>query len=190
MKESYLLTGALEQTNHAYAMAKLAGIEQIKAIREQHGLPYVSVLPTNLYGPNDNFDLNTSHVIPALIRKFHDAKKDNSPSVELWGDGTPLREFMYVDDLADACLLLLEHYDSSEPINIGTGEEISIKELANTIKSIVGYQGEVTWNTDKPNGVKRKLLDISRLQSLSFTLKTELIPGLEKTYDWFNSQIP
>ena len=190
MKESYLLTGALEQTNHAYAMAKLAGIEQIKAIREQYGLPYISVLPTNLYGPNDNFDLNTSHVIPALIRKFHDAKKDNSPNVELWGDGTPLREFMYVDDLADACLLLLEHYDSSEPINIGTGEEISIKELANTIKSIVGYQGEVTWNTDKPNGVKRKLLDISRLQSLSFTLKTELIPGLEKTYDWFNSQIP
>ncbi len=189
MKESYLLTGALEQTNHAYAMAKLAGIEQIKAIREQYGLPYISVLPTNLYGPNDNFDLNTSHVIPAMIRKFHDAKINNSSSVELWGDGSPLREFMYVDDLADACLFLLEHYDSSEPINIGTGEEVSIKELANTIQSIVGYQGEVTWNTDKPNGVKRKLLDISKLQSLRFTLETKLVPGLEKTYDWFNSQI-
>ena len=189
MKESYLLTGALEQTNHAYAMAKLAGIEQIKAIREQYGLPYISVLPTNLYGPNDNFDLNTSHVIPAMIRKFHDAKINNSSSVELWGDGSPLREFMYVDDLADACLFLLEHYDSSEPINIGTGEEVSIKELANTIQSIVGYQSEVIWNTDKPNGVKRKLLDISKLQSLRFTLETKLVPGLEKTYDWFNSQI-
>lgn len=190
MKESYLLTGPLEQTNHAYAMAKLAGIEQVRAIREQYGLPYISVLPTNLYGPNDNFDPNTSHVIPAMIRKFHDAKINNSSSVELWGDGSPLREFMYVDDLADACLFLLEHYDISDPINIGSGEEVSIMELAQTIQSIVGYQGEVTWNTDKPNGVKRKLLDISRLQSLSFTFKTKLVPGLEKTYDWFSSQIP
>jgi len=188
MKESYLLTGALEQTNHAYAMAKLAGIGQVKAIREQYGLPYISVLPTNLYGPNDNFDLNTSHVIPAMIRKFHDAKINNSPSVELWGDGSPLREFMYVDDLADACLFLLEKYDSPDPINIGTGEEVSIKELAHIIQEIVGYEGETHWNGDKPNGVKRKLLDISQLQELGFRAKSSLHEGLASTYLSFSSQ--
>ncbi len=188
MKESYLLTGALEQTNHAYAMAKLAGIGQVKAIREQYGLPYISVLPTNLYGPNDNFDLNTSHVIPAMIRKFHDAKINNSPSVELWGDGSPLREFMYVDDLADACLFLLEKYDSPNPINIGTGEEVSIKELAHIIQAIVGYEGETHWNGDKPNGVKRKLLDISQLQELGFRAKSSLHEGLASTYLSFSSQ--
>lgn len=188
MKEQYLLTGALEQTNHAYAMAKLAGIEQVKAIREQYGLPYISVLPTNLYGPHDNFDPNTSHVIPAMIRKFHDAKINNVPSVELWGDGTPLREFMYVDDLADACLFLLDKYDSPDPINIGTGEEISIEELARKIQNEVGYLGEVTWNTSKPNGVKRKLLDISQLHELGFRAKTHLSAGITSTYSWFISQ--
>lgn len=188
MKEQYLLTGALEQTNHAYAMAKLAGIEQVKAIREQYGLPYISVLPTNLYGPHDNFDPNTSHVIPAMIRKFHDAKINNVPSVELWGDGTPLREFMYVDDLADACLFLLDKYDSPDPINIGTGEEISIEELARKIQNEVGYLGEVTWNTSKPNGVKRKLLDISQLHESGFRAKTHLSAGITSTHSWFISQ--
>lgn len=188
MKESYLLTGALEQTNHAYAMAKLAGIEHIKAIREQYGLPYISVLPTNLYGPNDNFDLNTSHVIPAMIRKFHDAKINNSSSVELWGDGTPLREFMFVDDLADACLFLLEYYDSPDPINIGTGEEVSIKEIATVIQEIVGFEGLITWDTDKPNGVKRKRLDISKLTELGFQPQTKLHSGLSETFFWFSSQ--
>lgn len=188
MKESYLLTGALEQTNHAYAMAKLAGIEQVKAIREQYGLSYISVLPTNLYGPNDNFDLNTSHVIPAMIRKFHDAKINNSPSVELWGDGSPLREFMYVDDLADACLFLLEKYDSPDPINIGTGEEVSIKDLANTIKELVGFQGSITWNNEKPNGVKRKLLDCGRINDLGWNHKFGIEGGLQKTINTLLSQ--
>jgi len=188
MKEEYLLTGALEQTNHAYAMAKLAGIEQVKSIREQYGLSYISVLPTNLYGPNDNFDLNTSHVIPAMIRKFHDAKVNGESTVELWGDGSPLREFMYVDDLAEACIYLLDKYDSPEPINIGTGEEVSIQHLASLIQDTVGFKGEVIWNTDKPNGVKRKLLDNSLLQNLGFTPSIKLKDGLSRTYAWFSSQ--
>jgi GDP-L-fucose synthase len=188
MKEEYLLTGALEQTNHAYAMAKLAGIEQVKSIREQYGLQYISVLPTNLYGPNDNFDLNTSHVIPAMIQKFHDAKVNGESTVELWGDGSPLREFMYVDDLAEACIYLLDKYDSPEPINIGTGEEVSIQHLASLIQDTVGFKGEVIWNTDKPNGVKRKLLDNSLLQNLGFTPSTKLKDGLSRTYAWFSSQ--
>lgn len=188
MKEEYLLTGALEQTNHAYAMAKLAGIEQVKSIREQYGLPYISVLPTNLYGPNDNFDLNTSHVIPAMIQKFHNAKVNGESTVELWGDGSPLREFMYVDDLADACVFLLDKYDKPEPINIGTGEEVSIQQLASLIQDTVGFKGEIIWNTDKPNGVKRKLLDNSLLQNLGFTPSTKLKEGLSKTYSWFSSQ--
>ena len=188
MKEEYLLTGALEETNHAYAMAKLAGIEQVKSIREQYGLPYISVLPTNLYGPNDNFDLNTSHVIPAMIQKFHNAKVNGESTVELWGDGSPLREFMYVDDLAEACIFLLDKYNSSEPINIGTGEEISIQHLASLIQDTIEFKGEVIWNTDKPNGVKRKLLDNSLLQNLGFTPLTKLKDGLLKTYSWFSSQ--
>ncbi|MFZ9309151.1 MAG: GDP-L-fucose synthase family protein [Candidatus Nanopelagicales bacterium] len=188
MKEEYLLTGALEQTNHAYAMAKLAGIEQVKSIREQYGLPYISVLPTNLYGPNDNFDLNTSHVIPAMVHKFHNAKVNGESTVELWGDGSPLREFMYVDDLAEACIFLLDKYNSSEPINIGTGEEVSIQHLASLIQDTIGFKGEVIWNTDKPNGVKRKLLDNSLLQNLGFTPLTKLKDGLLKTYSWFSSQ--
>jgi GDP-L-fucose synthase len=188
MKESYLLTGALEQTNHAYAMAKLAGIEQVKSIREQYGLPYISVLPTNLYGPNDNFDLNTSHVIPAMIRKFNDAKVNGESTVELWGDGTPLREFMYVDDLAEACIFLLDKYNNPEPINIGTGEEISIQQLASLIQDTVVFQGEIVWNTEMPNGVKRKLLDIEKLNNLGFNATTKLQDGLVNTYSWFNSQ--
>lgn len=187
MKEEYLLTGPLEPTNHAYAIAKLAGIEQVRAIREQYGLRWISVLPTNLYGTNDNFDPNTSHVIPAMIRKFHNAKINNDESVELWGDGTPLREFMFVDDLANACLYLLEIYDSQTPINIGTGTEISIKNLAELIQNIVGFEGNIVWNNDKPNGVKRKLLDISKLQSLGFTANTSLRTGLTQTYKWFSS---
>ncbi|MGA1247526.1 MAG: NAD-dependent epimerase/dehydratase family protein, partial [Candidatus Nanopelagicales bacterium] len=188
MKEEYLLTGVLEETNHAYAMAKIAGIEQVKSIREQYGLHYISVLPTNLYGPNDNFDLNTSHVIPAMIQKFHNAKVNGESTVELWGDGSPLREFMYVDDLAEACIFLLDKYNSSEPINIGTGEEISIQHLASLIQDTIEFKGEVIWNTDKPNGVKRKLLDNSLLQNLGFTPLTKLKDGLLKTYSWFSSQ--
>lgn len=156
IKEEYLLTGALEETNEAYAIAKIAGLEMCKFFKRQYGDNFISCMPTNLYGPNDNFDLKNSHVLPALIRKFHEAKVNNSEVVEVWGTGTPLREFLYVDDMADACVFLMENYEGEQHVNIGTGEEVSIRELAETIKKVVGFEGELVFNTDMPDGTPRK----------------------------------
>ncbi len=189
MKEEYLLTGELEPTNEPYAVAKIAGIKMCQAYNRQYGTNFISVMPTNLYGSFDNFDVETSHVLPALIRKFHDAKlqsaQSGSQSVILWGTGTPSREFLYVDDLADACVFLMGHYDDSEIINIGVGEDISIRELAMLIKEIVGYEGEVVYDSSKPDGTPRKLLDVSKLHSLGWRAKTSLEDGIKKTYEWF-----
>ena len=183
--EDALLTGALEPTNEAYAIAKIAGLEMCKFFKRQYGDNFISCMPTNLYGPNDNYDLNGSHVMPAMIRKFHDAKKNGAESVELWGTGTPLREFLYVDDMADACVFLLENYDGEQHVNIGTGKEISIKELAETVKKVVGYEGELVWNTDMPDGTPRKLTNVDKLHSLGFAHKVELQEGIELAYQWF-----
>ena len=183
--EDALLTGALEPTNEAYAIAKIAGLEMCKFFKRQYGDNFISCMPTNLYGPNDNYDLNGSHVMPAMIRKFHDAKKNGAESVELWGTGTPLREFLYVDDMADACVFLLENYDGEQHVNIGTGKEISIKELAETVKKVVGYEGELVWNTDMPDGTPRKLTNVDKLHSLGFVHKVELQEGIELAYQWF-----
>lgn len=185
IKEEYLLTGKLEPTNDAYAIAKIAGIMMCQAYRRQHGSNFISVMPTNLYGANDNFDLETSHVLPALIRRFHEAKDTNLPSVTLWGSGTPMREFLHVDDLAAACLHLMQNYDGAEIVNIGTGEDVTIKELAETIASVIGFQGELKWDTDKPDGTPRKLLDVSKLHSLGFKHTTDLETGIRKTYEWY-----
>ncbi len=187
IKEEYLLTGALEPTNDAYAIAKIAGIIMCQSYRRQYGCNFMSVMPTNLYGPNDNFDLETSHVLPALIRRFHEAKETNAPSVTLWGTGTPMREFLYVDDLAAACLHLMKTYDEGNIVNIGTGEDVTIKELAETIANIVGYNGTLEWDVTKPDGTPRKLLDVSKLHSLGFKHKTTLEDGVKKTYAWFLS---
>lgn len=183
--EDALLTGALEPTNEAYAIAKIAGLEMCKFFKRQYRDNFISCMPTNLYGPNDNYDLNCSHVMPAMIRKFHDAKKNGAESVELWGTGTPLREFLYVDDMADACVFLLENYDGEQHVNIGTGKEISIKELAETVKKVVGYEGELVWNTDMPDGTPRKLTNVDKLHSLGFVHKVELQEGIELAYQWF-----
>lgn len=183
--EDALLTGALEPTNEAYAIAKIAGLEMCKFFKRQYRDNFISCMPTNLYGPNDNYDLNGSHVMPAMIRKFHDAKKNGAESVELWGTGTPLREFLYVDDMADACVFLLENYDGEQHVNIGTGKEISIKELAETVKKVVGYEGELVWNTDMPDGTPRKLTNVDKLHSLGFVHKVELQEGIELAYQWF-----
>ena len=183
--EDALLTGALEPTNEAYAIAKIAGLEMCKFYKRQYGDNFISCMPTNLYGPNDNYDLNGSHVMPAMIRKFHDAKKSGAKSVELWGTGTPLREFLYVDDMADACVFLLEEYDGEQHVNIGTGKEISIKELAETVKKVVGYEGELIWNTDMPDGTPRKLTNVDKLHGLGFCHKVELQEGIELAYKWF-----
>lgn len=183
--EDALLTGALEPTNEAYAIAKIAGLEMCKFFKRQYGDNFISCMPTNLYGPNDNYDLNGSHVMPAMIRKFHDAKKNGAKSVELWGTGTPLREFLYVDDMADACVFLLEEYDGEQHVNIGTGKEISIKELAETVQKVVGYEGELVWNTDMPDGTPRKLTNVDKLHSLGFRHKVELQEGIELAYKWF-----
>ena len=183
--EDALLTGALEPTNEAYAIAKIAGLEMCKFYKRQYGDNFISCMPTNLYGPNDNYDLNGSHVMPAMIRKFHDAKKSGAESVELWGTGTPLREFLYVDDMADACVFLLEEYDGEQHVNIGTGKEISIKELAETVKKVVGYEGELIWNTDMPDGTPRKLTNVDKLHGLGFCHKVELQEGIELAYKWF-----
>jgi GDP-L-fucose synthase len=185
IKEEYLLTGPLEPTNDAYAIAKIAGIIMCQSYRRQYGSNFISVMPTNLYGPNDNFDLETSHVLPALIRRFHEAKQNNTPSVTLWGTGTPKREFLHVDDLAAACLHLMENYNEPEIVNIGTGEDVIIKELAEIIKNVTGYEGEISWDTSKPDGTPRKLLDVSRLHSLGFKHKIELEEGIKNTYDWY-----
>jgi GDP-L-fucose synthase len=182
LKEEYLLTGLLEPTNEPYAIAKIAGIKMCEAYRDQHGSNFISAMPTNLYGPNDNYDLNNSHVLPALIRKFHTAKVENLPSVEIWGTGSPKREFLHVDDLAEACLFLLENYDQKELVNIGCGEDISIKDLALLIKDIVGYEGELTFNTDKPDGTPRKLLDMDKMHGLGWKHRINLRDGISQVY--------
>ncbi len=190
IKESELMTGMLEPTNDAYAIAKIAGVLHVQAYRREYDRKWFSVMPTNLYGPNDNFDPETGHVLPALIRKFHEAKISKSKNVTLWGDGSAFREFLHVDDLAKACLLLLEAYDENEPINVGYGSDISIKELATLIKYIVGFQGEVLWDHSKPNGTPKKLLDSNRIFSLGWKPEQKLEIGLDATYKWYlNNQI-
>lgn len=183
--EEALLTGPLEETNEAYAIAKIAGLEMCKFFKRQYGDNFISCMPTNLYGPYDNYDLSGSHVMPAMIRKFYDAKQKNAPTVELWGTGTPLREFLYVDDMADACIFLLEHYDGEQHVNIGTGEEVSIRELASTVQRVVGYQGEIVWNENMPDGTPRKLTDVTKLHELGWTHKVTLEEGVSLAYEWF-----
>ena len=187
--EDALLTGPLEETNEAYAIAKIAGLEMCKFYKRQYGDHFISCMPTNLYGPYDNYDLQGSHVMPAMIRKFHEAKVDNAPTVELWGTGTPLREFLYVDDMADACVYLLEHYDGEQHVNIGTGKEVTIKELANIVKRTVGYQGEIVWNQDMPDGTPRKLTNVDKLHGLGWTHKVELEEGVGLAYKWFKENV-
>ena len=187
--ESALLTGPLETTNEAYAIAKISGLEMCKFFKMQYGDDFISCMPTNLYGPYDNYELSGSHVMPAMIRKFHEAKVNSAPSVELWGTGTPLREFLYSDDMADACVYLLEHYDGLEHVNIGTGKEVTIKQLAELVKKTVGYEGEIVWNSDMPDGTPRKLTDVSKLHSLGFMHKIELEEGVKLAYDWFKENI-
>lgn len=182
IKEEYLLTGPLEPTNDAYAIAKIAGIKMCQDFNRQYGTNFISVMPTNLYGPNDNYDLNNSHVLPAMIRKFHEAKLDGKESVEIWGTGSPMREFLYVDDLADACIHLMLNYNGSDIVNIGTGKDITIKDLAYTVKDVVGYDGNIHFNTDMPDGTPRKLLDVSRLKELGWEYKISLKEGIKKAY--------
>lgn len=185
IKEDYLLTGSLEETNEAYAVAKIAGLEMCKFFKRQYGDNFISCMPTNLYGPNDNFDLKSSHVMPALIRKFHEAKVNNEETVEVWGTGTPLREFLYVDDMADACVFLMENYDGEQHVNIGTGVEVSIRELAETVRDVVGFNGELVFNTDMPDGTPRKLTTVEKLNNLGWKHKIELREGIESAYSWF-----
>lgn len=185
IREEYLLTGALEETNEAYAVAKIAGLEMCKFFKRQYGDNFISCMPTNLYGPNDNFDLKSSHVLPALIRKFHEAKVNGSDTVEVWGTGTPLREFIYVDDMADACVFLMENYDGEQHVNIGTGEEVSIRELAETVKEVVGFEGELVFNTDMPDGTPRKLTTVDKLHGLGWKHKVSLNEGIRLAYEWF-----
>lgn len=183
LKEEYLLTGSLEYTNEPYSIAKIAGIKMCEAYRDQYGCNFISVMPTNLYGPNDNFDLQTSHVLPALIRKFHEAKTNNAVKVEIWGSGNPKREFLYVDDMAEACIHLMLNYNEKQFINIGCGEDISIKNLALLVKEIVGYKGEIKFDTSKPDGTPQKLLDISRLFSYGWKPKISLKDGIRYVYE-------
>lgn len=185
IKEEYLLTGELESTNEAYALAKISGLKLIQAYRKQYGHKWISAMPTNMYGPGDNFDLENSHVLPALIRRFHDAKTSGSSSVSLWGTGSPKREFLHADDLGRACLFLLENYDDDVAINVGVGQDISIKELAELIRTTVGYQGDVAWDSSKPDGTPRKLLDVSRITSLGWKPEIILEDGIHSTYSWF-----
>ncbi|MDK0745887.1 GDP-L-fucose synthase [Clostridium perfringens] len=185
IKEEYLLMGSLEETNEAYAVAKIAGLEMCKFFKRQYGDNFISCMPTNLYGPNDNFDLKNSHVLPALIRKFHEAKVQNSEVVEVWGTGKPLREFLYVDDMADACVFLMENYDGEQHVNIGTGVEVSIRELAETVKEVVGFEGELVFNTDMPDGTPRKLTTVDKLNGLGWKHKVDLNNGITMAYEWF-----
>ncbi|MGR6836666.1 GDP-L-fucose synthase [Syntrophomonas erecta] len=185
IKEDSLLSGILEETNEAYAIAKIAGIKMCQAYNKQYKANFISVMPTNLYGPGDNFDLESSHVLPALIRKFHEAKLHNQKCVTVWGTGTPRREFLHVDDLSDACVFLMKNYDSPEIINIGCGKDITIKELAELVKNIVGYTGSIVFDDSKPDGTPRKLLDVSRLYSLGWQPKISLEEGIRSTYKWF-----
>lgn len=187
IREDSLLTGPLEPTNDAYAIAKIAGVMQVQGMRRQYGVPYISAMPTNLYGPNDNFDLKTSHVLPAMIRRFHEAKQANAETVTLWGTGTPRREFLHVDDLARACLFLLENYDDPAPINVGVGADLPIKELAELVAELVGYEGTLAWDTSKPDGTPRKLLDVSRLHDLGWQAEIPLRQGIRETYEWFTA---
>lgn len=184
IKEEYLLTGELEPTNEWYALAKIAGIKTCQAYSKQYGFNTISLMPTNLYGENDNFNLNSSHVLPALIRKFHEAKISETP-VTIWGSGKPKREFLYVDDLAEACLYLMENYNSTEIINVGTGEDVSIKELSEIVKTVVDFSGEILYDSTKPDGTPRKLLDVSKINSLGWKHKTNLETGIKNTYEWF-----
>lgn len=185
IKEEYLLTSPLEPTNEAYAIAKIAGLKLCAFYNQQYKTNYISAMPTNLYGPNDNFDLNSSHVLPALIRKFHEAKMKGDKSVTLWGSGRPKREFLHVDDLAEALIFLMNKYNGQEIVNVGCGEDLSIKDLANKVKAITGYQGKIVWDKNKPDGTPRKLLDVSRIKKLGWKPKTNLDRGLLETYRWF-----
>lgn len=187
--EDALLTGALEETNEAYAIAKISGLEMCKFFKRQYGDDFISCMPTNLYGPYDNYDLSGSHVMPAMIRKFHEAKVQNKPTVELWGTGTPLREFLYSDDMADACVFLMENYSGEQHVNIGTGKEVTIKQLAELVKETVNYQGEIVWNSSMPDGTPRKLTDVTKLHSLGWQHKIELEEGVKLAYQWFVENI-
>src|ERR1035437_4792540 len=188
IKEDYFMTGELEPTNKAYALAKIAGIYMCQAYNEQYGTNFISVMPTNLYGPNDNFDPNNSHVLPGLLRRFHEAKVNGSKEIVIWGTGSPKREFLHVDDLAEACVFLMNNYNDPSIINIGTGEDLSIKELAIRIKKITGYGGKIVWDTTKPDGMPRKLLDVSKLHKLGWRHKIGLDQGIESTYGWFKKE--
>lgn len=188
IREEYLLTGELEPTNEAYAIAKIAGIKMCQAYRLQYGFPAISLMPTNLYGPGDNFDLQSSHVLPALLRKFHEAVESGAPEVAIWGTGAPRREFLHVDDLADAAVFLMRHYDSGEIINVGTGRDLTISELAHTIARITGYRGRVVYDSSKPDGTPRKLLDVSRLERLGWKARIPLEEGIRQSYRWFLEQ--
>ncbi len=187
IKEEYLLTGELEKTNEAYALAKISGLKLVQAYRKQYGHKWISAMPTNMYGPGDNFDLENSHVLPAMIRKFHDAKNRSDSSVVLWGSGSPKREFLHSDDLGKACLFLLENYNDDIAINIGAGEDISIKELAELVKETAGFQGLVTWDATKPDGTPRKLLEIGRIKALGWSPTISLEDGIRSTYEWYSS---
>ncbi|MBO5450578.1 MAG: GDP-L-fucose synthase [Lachnospiraceae bacterium] len=187
--EDALLTGPLEQTNEAYAIAKISGMQMCKYFKRQYGDNFISCMPTNLYGPYDNYDLKGSHVLPAMIRKFHEAKMQNAPTVELWGTGSPLREFLYVDDMADACVFLLENYDGEQHVNIGTGKELTIKELAELVKKTVGFEGKIVWNSSMPDGTPRKLTDVTKLHELGWTHKVELEEGVKLAYEWFKENV-
>jgi GDP-L-fucose synthase len=185
MREEYLLTGALEPTNDAYAVAKIAGIQMCRAYQKQHGMRAISLMPTNLYGPGDNFDLSTSHVLPALLRKVHEARLHEASAVTIWGTGSPRREFLHVEDLADACLFLMDRYESPEPINVGVGEDVSIRELADTIRDVVGYRGAFDFDATKPDGTPRKLLEMSKLRGLGWRPRIDLRQGITSTYRWY-----
>ena len=189
MNEDHLLSGYLEPTNEPYAIAKIAGIKLCENYMDQYGCNFISAMPTNLYGPNDNYDLQNSHVLPALIRKFHEAKEAGKPEVEIWGTGKPMREFLHVDDMAEACLFLMQNYDGKQFVNIGTGKDITIRELAETIMETVGYQGNLTFNTDKPDGTPRKLMDVSKIHNLGWQHKIDLKEGIEKTYQDFLNNV-
>jgi len=186
--EDQLMTGPLEPTNDAYAIAKIAGIKMCHAYREQYGFNAISLMPTNLYGPNDNFDLQNSHVLPALIRKFHEAKESNAPYVECWGDGSPMREFLHVDDLAESCFRCMISYNDSEIINVGTGEDLTIKELTELISIIIGYKGEIKWDDSKPNGTPRKVLNVDKIKSLGWSPKIGIRQGIYETYEWYKNE--
>jgi GDP-L-fucose synthase len=185
IKEEYLLTGELEKTNEAYSLAKISGLKLVQAYRKQYGHKWISAMPTNMYGPGDNFDLENSHVLPALIRKFHDAKVQGKAAVNLWGTGSPKREFLHSDDLGRACVFLIENYDDEVAINVGVGHDVTIKELAELIQGLVGFEGEIEWDASKPDGTPRKLLDVSRISGLGWKAQISLEDGIKSTYEWF-----